>query len=91
MGRLLKKNSLIYNKGKTMDKKIINDIADKLEDIKNDTLAEAKKPKETSIDDLIKRLQEAKKNGHKKIKVDGWLYVEKDNESHMIFTNSLYG
>ena len=79
-----------------MEKKTINDIAQILEDIKNDqaedVLAEAKsKPKEINIDDLIKRLQEKKKAGHKKVKVDGWLYVEKDGSSDMIFTNSLYG
>ena len=50
-----------------------------------------KKPKEISIDELMNRLKEAKKNGHEKVKVDGWLYSEKDNESHMFLTNSLYG
>ena len=75
-----------------MDNKTINDIADKLEDIKNDTLTEGKsKPKEISIDDLIKRLQEKKKQGYKKVKVDGWLYADKDGTSDMIATNSLYG
>ena len=75
-----------------MDNKTINDIADKLEDIKNDTITEGKsKPKEISIDDLIKRLQEKKKQGYKKVKIEGWLYADKDGISDMIATNSLYG
>jgi len=69
-----------------MDKNTINDIAEKLE-----TITEKSKPKEISIDDLIKRLQEKKKQGHKKVKVDGWLYTDKDGISDMIATNSLYG
>ena len=69
-----------------MDKNTINDIAEKLE-----TITEKSKPKEMSIDDLIKRLQEKKKQGYKKVKVDGWLYADKDGTSDMIATNSLYG
>lgn len=69
-----------------MDKNTINDIAEKLE-----TITEKSKPKEISIDDLIKRLQEKKKQGHKKVKVEGWLYTDKDGISDMIATNSLYG
>ena len=69
-----------------MDSKTIKDISEKLE-----TITEKSKPKEISIDDLIKRLQEKKKQGHKKVKVEGWLYTDKDGISDMIATNSLYG
>ena len=78
-----------------MEKETINDIAQILEDIKKDqaedVLTEKSKPKEMSIDDLIKRLQDKKKQGYRKVKVDGWLYADKDGVSDMIATNSLYG
>ena len=75
-----------------MDKKTINDIAEILEDIKKDPITEAQgKGKEIDIDELIDRLKDAKKNGHNKIRVDGWLWAEKGNRSDMIFTNSRFG
>ena len=79
-----------------MEKKTINDIAQILEDIKKDqaedVLTERKdKPQEISIDDLIKRLQNAKKEGYKNVKIDGWLYGEKGSTSSIIATNSFYG
>jgi hypothetical protein len=69
-----------------MDNKTIKDIAEKLE-----TITEKSKPQEIGIDDLIKRLQEKKKEGYKTVKIDGWLYGEKGSTSAIIATNSFYG
>ena len=71
-----------------MDNKTINDIAEKLEDIKNDTITERRhsnEPHKLPIDELIKRLKEEKKSGSKYVECYGTIITDRFNS--VIMTN----
>ena len=69
-----------------MDNKTINDIAEKLEDIKNDTITERRRePHILPIDTLIEYLKEEKKLGSKNVECYGTLISDKRNS--VLMTN----
>ena len=69
-----------------MDNKIINDIAEKLEDIKNDTITERRRePHILPIDTLIEYLKDAKKRGSKNVECYGTIIADRFNS--VLMTN----
>ena len=69
-----------------MEKKTINDIAQILEDIKNDTITERRRePHILPIDTLIEYLKDAKKRGSKNVECYGTIIADRFNS--VLMTN----